>query len=49
MAVENQDGIKDDLKRLLEFDFDQLLVAHGTFVGKNARAKVQRAFDKKFS
>ncbi len=49
MAVENQEGIKGDLKRLLEFDFDQLLAAHGTFVGKGAHAEVQRAVDVKFS
>ncbi len=49
MAVENREGIKDELKRLLELDFDQLLAAHGTFVEKNARTEVQRAFDSKFS
>jgi len=47
-GVENQDGIKTEFKRLLELDFDQLLAAHGTFVEKNARAEVQRAFDSKF-
>ncbi len=49
MAVEDQEGIKAELKRLLELDFDQLLAGHGTFVEKNARAEVQRAFDNKFS
>lgn len=48
MAVENQEGIKDDFKRLLELDFDQLLAAHGTFVEKGAKAEVQSAFDTKF-
>jgi len=48
MAVENQEGIKDDLKRLLELNFDQLLAAHGTFVEKGAKAEVQSAFDTKF-
>ena len=49
MAVENQEGIKGELKRLLELDFDQLLAGHGTFVEENARAEVQRAFDNKFN
>jgi len=49
MAVEDQEGIKAELQRLLELDFDQLLAGHGTFVAKNARAEVQHAFDNKFS
>ncbi len=48
-AVKNQEGIKAEFNRLLTFDFDQLLTAHGTFVEKDAREEIKRAFDIKFS
>jgi len=48
-AVENQEGIKAEFKRLLALDFDQLLGAHGTFVATGAHQEVKRAFDNKFS
>ncbi len=48
LFVEDRDGMKTEFQRLLQFDFDQLLAAHGTFVERDAHAEVQRAFDKMF-
>lgn len=49
IAVQDKAGIKADFERLLTFDFDQLLSAHGTFVEKGAHARVKQTFDKTFS
>jgi hypothetical protein len=48
LLVEDRDGIKAEFERLLEFDFDQLLSAHGTFLPKNAHTETERAFQKMF-
>jgi len=48
LAVDNQEGIKEEFNRLLDLDFNQLLAAHGTFVEKGAKEEVKRAFDDKF-
>lgn len=49
MAVTDRDGMKGEFRRLLQFDFDQLLSAHGTFCPANAKAKVAAAFEKTFA
>ena len=48
LLVEDQNGMKAEFERLLKYDFDQLLSAHGTFVTQGAHAAVERAFDKMF-
>jgi hypothetical protein len=48
LLVKDRAGIKAEFERLLEFDFDQLLAAHGTFLATNAHSEVQQAFNKMF-
>lgn len=47
--VTDRDGMKAEFERLLNWDFDQLLSAHGTFLSKNAHREVQQAFDTMFA
>ena len=49
LAVKDRDGIKAEFERLLSFEFDQLLAAHGTFLPQNAHAELEQAFAKTFS
>lgn len=48
MAVTDKALIKSEFERLLTFEFDQLLSAHGTFLSSNAHSEVEQAFDKMF-
>jgi len=48
LSVKDPGGIRTEFERLLSLDFDQLLSAHGTFVPKNAHAKVEEAIYKMF-
>ena len=48
LLAEDKDSIKGEFQRLVEWDFDQLLAAHGTFLPNNAKAEVQVAIDKMF-
>lgn len=48
LLVEDKDGIHKEFKRLLEWEFDQLLAAHGTFLPTKAHAEVTAAVDKMF-
>lgn len=41
-------SLESEFRRLLELDFDQLLSAHGTFLGSGAHAACTRAVDKMF-
>ncbi len=49
LAVSDHAGIKSDFERLLDWDYDQLLAAHGTFLPANAKAEVRHAIDKFYS
>ncbi|NQY34146.1 MAG: hypothetical protein HRT37_04075 [Alteromonadaceae bacterium] len=48
LTVKNQSEIRNEFERLLRHDFYQLLSAHGTFVRRNAHAKVEATFKKMF-
>ena len=48
LAVTDKSGIKNEFERLLAWDFDQLLSAHGVFVEQNAHAELATAFAKTF-
>ena len=48
MAVTDQNGMKAEFRRLLQFDFDQLICGHGTFVARGAKAEVENAFEKTY-
>ena len=47
--VTDRDGMKAEFERLLKFEFEQLLAAHGTFLTENAHAEVKKAFDNMFA
>jgi hypothetical protein len=49
IMVTDQQGIESEFARLLEWDFDQLLSAHGTFVKTGAHKELTQAFNKVFS
>ena len=49
LLVTDKDGMHKEFERLLQWDFDQLLAAHGTFLAANAHAEVAAAVDKMFS
>lgn len=40
--------IRDEFRRLIALEFDQLLSAHGTFLAANAKAEVREAFLDRF-
>jgi hypothetical protein len=46
--VTDRNGIREDFRRLLELDFDQLLSAHGVFLPRGAKLEVENAFDAVF-
>lgn len=48
LLVTDQDGMREEFRRLLNLDFDQLLSAHGTFLSKGAKAEIAAAFEKIF-
>ena len=48
LLVTDREGIKSEFERLLEWEFDQLIAAHGTFLASGAHAEVRQAFDKMF-
>lgn len=48
LLVTDRSGIAEEFKRLLAWDFDQLIAAHGTFLPQGAHAQVQQAFDTMF-
>lgn len=45
----DRNGMKGEFERLMEWQFDQLLSAHGTFLAKGAHQEVRQAFDKMFA
>lgn len=47
--VTDRDGMKSEFQRLLEWDFDQLIAAHGTFLDQGAHPAVEQAFERMFS
>ena len=47
-AVVDQGKTRAEFEKLLSFNFDQLISAHGTFVPKNARVRVEQAIKKMF-
>jgi len=49
LAVKDKMGIRAEFERLLTFDFDQLIAAHGTFLPENAHAEVEQAFANTFN
>ena len=49
MMTPKGSSLESEFRRLLEFDFDQLLSAHGTFLASGAHAACERAVDKMFS
>ena len=48
LLVEDVEGIKAEFRRLLEWEFDRLLAAHGTFLPADAKLEVQQAYDTMF-
>jgi len=48
LAVVDRAKTRAEFQSLLTLNFDQLLSAHGTFVPKNARARVEKSFIKMF-
>ena len=48
LFVADKDGMRGEFKRLLEWDFDQLIAAHGTFLERGAHAQVAAAVEKMF-
>jgi len=48
LAVVNRGKTRAEFENLLSLNFDQLLSAHGTFVPKNARTRVEKAFKRMF-
>ena len=49
LLVEDKAGMHKEFQRLLEWEFDQLLAVHGTFLEKDAHAEVSEAVKKMFS
>lgn len=49
LLVKDKDGIRSEFERLMQWDFDQLLSAHGTFLPGNAHVEVEQAFKKMFA
>ncbi len=48
LLVKDKVSIQAEFERLLSFDFDQLIAAHGTFLPENAHAEVAQAIAKTF-
>ncbi len=48
LLVQDKDGMKAEFSRLLEWEFDKLIAAHGTFLESNAHQEVVAAVDKMF-
>lgn len=49
LMPEDKEMVKADLMRLLDWDFDALLSAHGTFLASGAKPRVKAAIDKAFA
>lgn len=47
--VTDRDGMKAEFERLLGWDFDQLLSAHGAFLARGAHQEVRQAFETMFA
>ncbi|MEM7000237.1 MAG: hypothetical protein AAF529_05580 [Pseudomonadota bacterium] len=48
LLVADKAGMHREMQRLLQWDFDQLLAAHGTFLASGAHADVTAAVEKMF-
>lgn len=48
LLVTDKEGMKAEFERLLEWEFEQLIAAHGTFLETGAHAALERAFKKMF-
>jgi len=48
LLVTDKVGIESEFRRLLDWEFDQLIAAHGTFLPQGAHDEVRQAFDTMF-
>ncbi|GAB5451513.1 MAG: hypothetical protein Hals2KO_18410 [Halioglobus sp.] len=48
LLVDDKQAMEKEFQRLLTFEFDQLIAAHGTFLPANAHRELELAFEKMF-
>lgn len=45
LSVENRQALRNSIDTILQWDFDNLIIAHGTCIRGGAKGEVRRAFD----
>lgn len=48
MLVDDKDGMREEFRRLLQWDFDQMICGHGAFLPRGAKAEAEIAFENMF-
>ena len=43
--IKDREAVRTSVKRILEWDFDRVIMAHGSILEENAKASLRNSFD----